>query len=723
MIDPASAGGEAARRRRFLGEDLTRRPFLPAFLPALLAAAVLPWPSLAPASEEGDPRRGGIGNVWVEGEPAEARFPEPIPGGAVSWRALDDRGRIAARGGLAGREPGERRAIPLGTPGIGWYRVEALDGEGRCVAWTTAAVLARLRSPAPADSPIAVDSATAWFAGDAGGQRELARLAALAGVRWIRDRLRWRDLEPSEGSFAPPGTGYDASSRIAADLGLSVLQVFHDVPRWAGSPDLDGGRVTGRFARDLRHVYRFARAMAARFGTTVRAWEPWNEANVPDFGGHSIEEMAAWQKAAYLGFKSVGGPPLVGWNAYAGVPERLHTDGVILNECWPYFDTYDIHSYDWPESYPELWAEARRAACGKPIWVTEADRGMRYEGPKPWCELSREGELRKAEHMAHSYASSLFAGARMHYHFILGHYTEDSNGIQFGLLRLDRTPRPAYVALAALGRFLAGAKPLGRMAIDGSPLARVHAFRASPDGRERDVLVAWCVAPGDWSERGSCRTPWSLPAGIEPEECHDHLGRPLGKELPDLRDGAVFVLLPPGSAGRLPLEPPPAAAPLREGLPSPVVLQLDLPREGLQKAGGGKWSHGYEHAVEPGATVEIPFFAYDFAERPAKGFVVVEGLPPGARMEPARWEISLPPGERVRFAATYRAPAEMADSGAGSWIRLRGEFGDLGRPALAFRLALRRRGLRSGRGSRRRRGSPGRDRSTTDARVSASVCG
>jgi hypothetical protein len=47
-----------------------------------------------------------------------------------------------------------------------------------------------------------------------------------------------------------------------------------------------------------------------------------------------------------------------------------------------------------------------------------------------------------------------------HFHFILGHYHEP-NGVQFGLLRRDLTPRPAYVALAAVGRLLAGARTLG----------------------------------------------------------------------------------------------------------------------------------------------------------------------------------------------------------------------------------------------------------------------
>ncbi|NLH40792.1 MAG: hypothetical protein GX448_03045, partial [Planctomycetes bacterium] len=403
-----------------------------------------------------------LAGVFLEGQPVTASVPAEAVSGAIQWRVVNDRAEQVASGTLAAAAAN----VELGTLGIGWYRIEFLGGDGKTLGWTTAAVLARLAAPTPQDSPICLDSATAWFArNDREKQDRLALLASLAGANWIRDRLRWRDMQPNGPlDVAEPGTTYDTSALIQTARGLKVLQVFHDTPPWA----VVEGDASGRYAGDLRDVYRFCKAMAARFHGTVLAWEPWNEGNVATFGGHTTDEMCSYQKAAYLGLKAGDPNVLVCWNVSTAVPTRLHTSLVLQNETWPYYDTYNTHTYDWPDSYERLWKPVHEAACGRPIWVTESDRGIAYATPEPWCDLSREGEIRKAEFMAQSYASSLFAGADRHFHFILGHYCEGGK-IQFGLLRLDETPRPSYVALAAVGRFLAGARCLGRWDLDGKP--------------------------------------------------------------------------------------------------------------------------------------------------------------------------------------------------------------------------------------------------------------
>ncbi len=82
------------------------------------------------------------------------------------------------------------------------------------------------------------------------------------------------------------------------------------------------------------------------------------------------------------------------------------------------------------------------------------------------------------------------------FYFILGHYVEAKT--QFGLLHRDLTPRqPGYCAMAAVGRLLADAKPLGEIKRDPKNL-RAYVFHAMPDGQARDVIVAWGVqGPAD----------------------------------------------------------------------------------------------------------------------------------------------------------------------------------------------------------------------------------
>jgi hypothetical protein len=57
---------------------------------------------------------------------------------------------------------------------------------------------------------------------------------------------------------------------------------------------------------------------------------------------------------------------------------------------------------------------------------------IKYETPEPWCDLSFSTGIQKAEFMAQSYASSFYAGADRHFHFILGHYRETRSKVQFG---------------------------------------------------------------------------------------------------------------------------------------------------------------------------------------------------------------------------------------------------------------------------------------------------
>ena len=620
---------------------------------------------------------GGIGHVFTDGQVATVAIPSEAAQKAVRWQALDDAAERAASGNIS--EPAS--PVALGRLGIGWYRIEFMGEDGQCLAWTTAAVLAKLAAPVPQDSPVCVDSATAWFApNDPAKQERFARLAALAGVNWVRDRMRWRDIQPEPNRFAS-STTYDTSADIQVRHGLKVLQVFHDTPEWA-VPD---GESRGRYAGDLRYAYRLCKEMAVRFKGRVHAWEPWNEANVANFGGHTTDEMCSYQKAAYLGFKTGDPDLIVCWNVSTAVPTRLHTKLVLENETWPYFDTYNTHTYDWPESYQRLWGPVIEASCGRPIWVTESDRGMHYVTPEPWCELSREGEIRKAEFMAQSYASSLFAGASRHFHFILGHYCEGGK-VQFGLLRLDQTPRPSYVALAALGRFLAGAECIGKWSLDDEPHAHIYAFQAEPDGKRCDVLVAWAEKPGEWEQKGKTTVDWTLPTGIKVKHVYDYLGRSLGTVPPrQLKSAPVFILLQAGQAEKLPLQRP-RRAEFRPGLPCPVVLQLHMPRSTSVNVKQIPWASDYEHLLQPETETELPLYIYNFGDRRVSGRIATEHLPAGWKLTPNAWNVTLEPMERTRLDARFLMPQRDSDKSSDNWIKLRGDFGPAGKPVLTFRL-------------------------------------
>ncbi len=594
-------------------------------------------------------------NIFLTGESIIIKAPQEQ---AVRWRAVDDANNVVAQGQVG---DGSAR---LGTLGVGWYRLTFLDASGAVVARTTAAVLARLGAPTPQDSPICVDSATAWFArNDSAKQERFAYLAALAGVNWIRDRMSWGGIQTGPDTFAQ-NTTYDSAATVQAKHGLKVLQVFHDTPGWATDRTLDGDGASRRFPRDLRHLYSFCKTMGQRYEGRVLAWEPWNEANIAMFGGHTIDEMCTHQKAAYLAFKAARRDLTVCWNVYAGSGTALHTQGVIENEAWPYFDTYNIHTYSKPDNYLNEFAPARQAACGRPLWLTECGIGLRWQTERPWSELAPEDERRQAQFIAPSYASSLCAGVNRHFFFILGNYPE--NQTQFGILRNDQTPRPAYAALAAVGHLLAGAVPLGRWIPEQNPEARIYAFRAMPDGIEHDVLVAWANKPANIS--------WTHE--ISPEAVYDYLGRSVGSALPaDLTPAAIFVVVPKGGTARLTLQAPLSVSAARPGSVCPVVLQLQMPASAtnLEKQA---------HLIRGGTPTDLALFAYNFSDARVSGTISVK-TPANWEITPTSWTVALDPMERKAL------PARIAISspGAADWVRLKGDFGPAGQSVLAFRLA------------------------------------
>ena len=626
------------------------------------------------------------GNIYLEGEDVLLKMPDDLSSDATSWKVLDDRGKKLAAGSLAKADQSNEKTVNLGRIGVGWYRIEFLNKDGNVVSWTSSAVLAPLLAPVSQDSPICIDTAVSWFShGDQAKQEQFANLAALAGINWIRDRIRMSEIHPTAETFAE-NTTYDTAAEAAKRNGLKILQVFHDTPAWATNEKLDGPRAGGRFPRDLRVVYNYCRELSKRFEGTVQAWEPWNEANIENFGSHTTDEMCAFQKAAYLGFKTGSPDVTVGWNAYAATPMRMHTQGIIENETWSYFDTYNIHTYDWPHSYLQLWAPAREAACGRPMWITEADRGMKRATDAPWFDLTREGELRKAELMPQSYACSLFAGAQRHFHFILGHYTEESNKVQFGLLRLDLTPRPAYVALAATGRLLAGARCLGRWRPEDSPETNIYAFRAKPDGLERDVLVAWSEKDVDWPQRGKTKANWEPPAGLQVHGVYDYLGRWLGRKVPaQLTPQPIFVLLKPGQANQLSLEKPETHE-FRQPAVSPIVLQLQMTASSSVKVHESPWSQGFVHTADPNEPQQLTVWAYNFSNETKTGQINVDALPQGCDITPKQWNVTIPPMDRTSMQMTLSKPIILKAPTTENWFRLKGRFNQAAPPVLAFQI-------------------------------------
>jgi len=589
------------------------------------------------------------GNIFLAGE--RVTVPAPPGGDGDTWRAVDYEGRVVAQGRV-GAGP-----VELGFLPVGYY--EVLRYAGQVTNRLSLGVIEGLRAPTPLTSPIGIDVAMAWFY-PKDKMAGVANLCALAGMNRVRDRLSWPDLEPRRGEFAATNR-YDWSARAQSVAGLQVLQVGHRSPEWA-NPD---GK---RFPLDLRDTYNFHRELAQRWRGQVVAFEPWNEADIPMFGGHTGSEMASLQKAAYLGLKA-GNPEVIAClNVFAGHRQATLRD-FRENEAWPYFDTFNLHHYEAFDAYPTLYADFRAVSAGRPLWVTECSVPVKWHGDERLQEPTDEDLRVQSERVTMTYACAIHEGPEAVFYFLLPHYVEGQT--QFGVVRADLTPRPAYVALAAVGRLLADARPLGRVKT-GNDAIRAYLFRARPEGRRADVLVAWST--GDM--QFELRRP--------PKACFDHLGRACATPGRVLKLGRAPLFVVLGSGTHLPLIPP-AKAPARlPGKPSPVVMQALLPQDRI---------HGQKSAykIPAGQATTIPICLYNFGAKPARGQLSIalsfESAYPTVH---ELWGVEFPketeiaPGDRKELA--LRLSGVSTKSTEAATIRITGEFGSAGRPVLSLHL-------------------------------------
>jgi hypothetical protein len=617
------------------------------------------------------------------------------------WMATDALGNFVAEGTIAAD-----RAVHLPPPDfpVGFYRI-AFSRPG-----TNATTAAVLREPIdddwpPSETPVAVDTAQSWLQPcDMPTQTLISLLAAAAGCGWSRDRLRWSDIEPSRGHCAPPvSTCYDNATRAARAAGVRVLDVFHATPAWAinaqtdASDDCDAAGTN--MPRDLRDIHAFTRYLTERFGAApddasgsgvplISAFEPWNEGNIAAFGGQTTDQRDSHQKAAYLGFRSGDGTaPFVCNNVIAGAGSNLTRTMSDKNDVSISMDSYNIHTYDPVERYTSEFAAARQFAHAvqKPLWLTECGIHLPAATAAPWSDMTAADDLRQAQFIGPSFAVSFFAGVKRHFFFVLSNYLE--RGLQYGLLRQDRTPRPGYSALAAVGFFLANASALGKLPSSNgtaeAPKAEVYAMRARPGGgASRDVLMAYCPPAATQQQVGqaSCALPSTLQSAAVSQvaKAFDFLGRDLQAIPSNVTAACVFIVLPDGAVGTmLRVSPPPDTAATdatttttttttttAAGMtgtadgsrlrPSSVVLQATFPYHGNEIS-----ANVDAHSLNASGENSIPLYAYNFGQH-ARAMTVRAEASPGTVVKPASWALQVPAGGRTRFVAKIAPPGGRA---------------------------------------------------------------
>lgn len=510
-----------------------------------------------------------FGALWYPGETATFRVETPTDGalqgvsgvpdvpegvlqGAVPsapvWRVTDWLGRDCASGTIA---RGNALAIPHDVLNwrFGAFRL-ALGSNETWFAFLPS------REVAPCDwVGTGTHAGHGWWKGDF----RYLDLVAAAGLGVVRDDAIWDWHEKKRGDivFTENFRAMVQALMVRGILFACVLNGKNDL--YEDPLDADA------FAH-----YAAAAATAAReFGIDVRVFEIFNEPHnfhfprvyLPEgmeYARFQCDPKALWvQKHAELTRKAADAIRAVLPDANVGVGsedywdlfKRMLANAPIARKG----DVVTIHPYDHFQPRPEgnwffrdggrevretLLANggADRIAITECGWTTydATDGGAHaHVGNYPPSTLVEQAQ----------YVVRLYLLARQHgvefacqYDFMDDGPRRDYTEHNFGLVRKDATPKPAFAAVAAMTRLVGDAEPLGSRSPNEESW-RLYAFRY-PD--ESLVYAAWSV-------RGECSV--ALPESLVPgsARCLDLMGNEIPMPLDDdgkltLTERPIYIL-------------------------------------------------------------------------------------------------------------------------------------------------------------------------------------
>jgi hypothetical protein len=249
----------------------------------------------------------------------------------------------------------------------------------------------------------------------------------------------------------------DAAVDYAVSKGISVMGTWWCTPGWANSGNSDAP------PDDLSEYARSAQWAADHWKGRIDAWEVWNEPDLADFWAGTQQQYIDMLKLAYPKFKA-GNP-----NVQVILGGPTSADDQWLAQAYAlgaknYFDIVSMHPYqgkqDEPPEYPDdgnkWWfthipavrtVMVNNGDSAKKIWFTEFGWSAHGNaaGTEPW-------NLGVTEAQQADYFVRAVQYAKANYPYVTNMiwYTErnlTSGNIHqdnFGLLRFDLTPKPAY---------------------------------------------------------------------------------------------------------------------------------------------------------------------------------------------------------------------------------------------------------------------------------------
>ena len=613
------------------------------------------------------------GTVFLAGEELMFSLSPQAPGEG-QWILRDWKDEKLREGNFSGRD---FRLPPLEN---GYYKLEVSGVPG-------SRSFAVVPDPAKREEDpgmfFALDSAQSWLAAPekknpfrpSNAYAVVSEVARRSGVRMVRERLRWSDVEPEPGCF--DWKQYRLNADLLAERGIRISGVYHDAPRWAKSN-------TPRLPSDLLANYRFARKLAREFRGAMTVWEFWNEPDI-GFAPEGAWDYAAALKSAYLGFKAGDPDVTVAPGGYARTPLMNYSHVVLLNGAGWYADLFNMHTYavirDFPAVVGDVRALLSRHGLGHlPIWFTENGSNMegaaQEESGIPGIRRhSPAQELLVAEYLAKMMITMQFLGVGRDFFFVLPPYNERAGRKDWGMMRHDYTVKPGYAAFATLVDQLGNARPEGEAALGEG--IRGFLYRRRDGGR---ILVYWSISELDTKEqrpnldtRDLLPRRFSIP-GRGRIRGVNHFGTPFeadGREMTAIRFPA-FVECPETLPVDRPFAVPEAAKRPEPDFDRTVVFRTELSED------FSLWV-GKDGVDITGETVSFRLQAWNFSDREKCGRITVAG----GRARGIPDSVVLPPFGKAEFDVAFSPDLDTDFSGE---LRVSGTFDGLGSSPLVIPL-------------------------------------
>ncbi len=306
--------------------------------------------------------------------------------------------------------------------------------------------------------------------------RQSARLARLAGVRNVRERINLKQglRRQANGTFSFHEPNTVAALKASHEAGLFVCAFFQNMPNFLGR----GGNSL-RTPQNLQESYAAVTAVARSIGRFIDAWEIYNEMDLRNFYEGTAWEYASFAKTAMLAIRRAdpGAQLLLGSFA---TPAPGFRSILAASEIAPYYDIDNLHSYSRGAALQAYLANLRRSLT-HPAHATET--GIHLPAWRPGASRDYPAAASKmtADQLGTVYAEALASGCEKVYFFLWRFYPACGS-----ILDRDFQPTERLAALATVNAKLGNGIYLGSRETEG---VRLHLFDTG-FGRKTLVISA-----------------------------------------------------------------------------------------------------------------------------------------------------------------------------------------------------------------------------------------